>query len=589
MGKVRCSMEGKPSNSMQQESSSKMGMGASLIAAACAATMSSPAMALVDDRLSTEGTGLPFGLSNNLLGWILFGVFGLIWALYFIYTSSLEEDEESSNPIPITLSSHFLSNPNLKTLTSLSLSLHLTHTHTRRTFSTRAHSQNGAEPPTHYDFDLFTIGAGSGGVRASRFAAKFGASVAVCELPFSTISSDTTGGVGGTCVLRGCVPKKLLVYASKYSHDFEESHGFGWKYDVEPKHDWSTLMANKNAELQRLTGIYKNILKNSGVTLIEGRGKIVDPHTIDVDGKLYSARHILVSVGGRPFIPEIPGSEYSIDSDAALDLPSKPKKIAIVGGGYIALEFAGIFNGLTSEIRDFVAEQMSVRGIELHTEESPQAIIKAADGSLSLKTNKGTVEGFLTLDVVLGRWLMNTPCTSVPSIWAVGDVTDRLNLTPVALMEGGALAKTLFQNEPTKPDYRSVPSAVFSQPPIGQVGLTEEQAIQEYGDVDIFTANFRPLKATLSGLPDRVLMKLVVCAKTSKVLGLQMCGEDSPEIVQGFAVAVKAGLTKADFDATVGVHPTAGEEFVTMRNPTRKIRKTSEGKMDSEAKATAGV
>ncbi|GMY16745.1 glutathione reductase, chloroplastic [Fagus crenata] len=533
-----------------------------------------------------------------------------------------------SIPIPITLSSHFLSNPNLKTLTPLSLSLHLTPTHTRRNFSTRAHSQNGAEPPTHYDFDLFTIGAGSGGVRASRFAAKFGASVAVCELPFSTISSDTTGGVGGTCVLRGCVPKKLLVYASKYSHDFEESHGFGWKYDVEPKHDWSTLMANKNAELQRLTGIYKNILKNSAVTLIEGRGKIVDPHTIDVDGKLYSARHILVSVGGRPFIPEIPGSEYAIDSDAALDLPSKPKKIAIVGGGYIALEFAGIFNGLTSEvhvfirqkkvlrgfdeeIRDFVAEQMSVRGIELHTEESPQAIIKAADGSFSLKTNKGTVEGFshvmfatgrrpntknLGLETVGVKMTKNGAIevdeysrTSVPSIWAVGDVTDRLNLTPVALMEGGALAKTLFQNEPTKPDYRSVPSAVFSQPPIGQVGLTEEQAIQEYGDVDIFTANFRPLKATLSGLPDRVLMKLVVCAKTSKVLGLQMCGEDSPEIVQGFAVAVKAGLTKADFDATVGVHPTAGEEFVTMRNPTRKIRKTSEGKMDSEAKATAGV
>lgn len=418
------------------------------------------------------------------------------------------------------------------------------------------------------------------------------------------------------------------MYASKYSHDFEESHGFGWKYDVEPKHDWSTLMANKNAELQRLTGIYKNILKNSGVTLIEGRGKIVDPHIIDVDGKLYSARHILVSVGGRPFIPEIPGSEYAIDSDAALDLPSKPKKIAIVGGGYIALEFAGIFNGLTTEvhvfirqkkvlrgfdeeIRDFVAEQMSVRGIELHTEESPQAIIKAADGSLSLKTNKGTVEGFshvmfatgrrpntknLGLETVGVKMTKNGAIevdeysrTSVPSIWAVGDVTDRLNLTPVALMEGGALAKTLFQNEPTKPDYRSVPSAVFSQPPIGQVGLTEEQAIQEYGDVDIFTANFRPLKATLSGLPDRVLMKLVVCAKTSKVLGLQMCGEDSPEIVQGFAVAVKAGLTKADFDATVGVHPTAGEEFVTMRNPTRKIRKTSEGKMDSEAKATAGV
>lgn len=389
-------------------------------------------------------------------------------------------------------------------------------------------------------------------------------------------------------------------------------------------------MANKNAELQRLTGIYKNVLRNAGVTLIEGRGKIVDPHTVDVDGKLYSARHILVSVGGRPFVPEIPGREYAIDSDAALDLPSKPEKVAIIGGGYIALEFAGIFNGLSSdvhvfirqkkvlrgfdeEIRDFVGEQMSLRGVEFHTEESPQAIQKLSDGSLSLKTNKGTEEGFshimfatgrrpntknLGLEAVGVKLIKNGAIevdefsqTSVPSIWAVGDVTDRINLTPVALMEGAALAKTLFLNEPTKPDYRAVPSAVFSQPPIGQVGLTEEQAIQEYGDVDIFTANFRPLKATLSGLPDRVFMKLIVCAKTNRVLGLHMCGEESPETVQGFAVAVKAGLTKADFDATVGIHPTSAEEFVTMRTPTRKIRRgpSEEGKKDSDAKAAAGV
>ncbi|GKU86433.1 hypothetical protein SLEP1_g959 [Rubroshorea leprosula] len=432
------------------------------------------------------------------------------------------------------------------------------------------------------------------------------------------------------CVLRGCVPKKLLVYASKFAHEFDESNGFGWKYDTEPKHDWSTLMANKNAELRRLTGIYKNILNNAGVTLIEGRGKVVDPHTIDVDGKLYSARNILISVGGRPFIPDIPGSEYAIDSDAALDLPSKPEKIAIVGGGYIAVEFAGIFNGLTTEvhvfirqkkvlrgfdeeIRDFVAEQMSLRGIQFHTEESPQAILNSADGSLSLKTNKGTVDGFshimfatgrrpntknLGLETVGVKMTKNGAIevdeysrTSVPSIWAVGDVTDRINLTPVALMEGGALAKTLFNNEPTKPDYRAVPSAVFSQPPIGQVGLTEEQATQKYGDVDVYTANFRPLKATLSGLPDRVFMKLIVCANTDKVIGLHMCGEDAAEIVQGFAIAVKAGLTKADFDATVGIHPTSAEEFVTMRTPTRKIRSSasSEGMKDHGHKATAGV
>ncbi|KAF3574088.1 hypothetical protein F2Q69_00061837 [Brassica cretica] len=425
------------------------------------------------------------------------------------------------------------------------------------------------------------------------------------------------------CVLRGCVPKKLLVYASKYTHEFEDSHGFGWKYDTEPSHDWSTLIANKNAELQRLTGIYKNILNNANVKLIEGRGKVIDPHTVDVDGKIYTTRNILIAVGGRPFIPDIPGREFAIDSDAALDLPSKPKKIAIVGGGYIALEFAGIFNGLNSEVhvfirqkkvlrgfdedvRDFVGEQMSLRGIEFHTEESPEAIIKAGDGSFSLKTSKGTVDGFSHVMFATGRkpntknlGLENVGVklakngaievdeysrTSVPSIYAVGDVTDRINLTPVALMEGMALAKTLFQNDPTKPDYRAVPCAVFSQPPIGTVGLTEEQAIEQYGDIDVFTSNFKPLKATLSGLPDRVFMKLIVCANTNKVLGVHMCGEDSPEIIQGFGVAVKAGLTKADFDATVGVHPTAAEEFVTMRTPTRKIRKES-----SEAAATRSL
>ncbi|CAL9750804.1 unnamed protein product [Musa acuminata subsp. burmannicoides] len=484
----------------------------------------------------------------------------------------------------------------------------------RRRLATRASADggNGAPDPRQFDFDLFTIGAGSGGVRASRFAATYGAKVAICELPFSTISSESAGGVGGTCVLRGCVPKKLLVYSSKYSHEFEESRGFGWTYEADPMHDWSTLIANKNAELQRLTGIYKNILQNSGVTLIEGRGKIVDPHTVDVDGKHYTARHILISVGGRPNLPDIPGIEHAIDSDAALDLPSKPEKIAIVGGGYIALEFAGIFNGLKSEvhvfirqkkvlrgfdeeIRNFVSEQMSLRGIEFHTEETPQAILKSSDGLLSLRTNKETVDGFSHIMFATGR-RPNTKNlgledvgvelakngailvdeysqTSVDSIWAVGDATDRLNLTPVALMEGGAFAKTVFGKEPTVPDYRAVPSAVFCQPPIGQVGLTEEQAIQEYGDVDIYTANFRPLKATLSGLPDRVFMKLIVCSSTNKVLGVHMCGEDSPEIIQGIAIAVKAGLTKADFDSTVGIHPTSAEEFVTMRSPTRKIRK----------------
>ncbi|KAL5218340.1 hypothetical protein ABZP36_019024 [Zizania latifolia] len=477
-------------------------------------------------------------------------------------------------------------------------------------------SPNGASSEGEYDYDLFTIGAGSGGVRASRFASTlYGARAAICEMPFATVASDDLGGVGGTCVLRGCVPKKLLVYGSKYSHEFEESHGFGWTYETDPKHDWSTLIANKNTELQRLVGIYKNILNNSGVTLIEGRGKIVDPHTVSVDGKLYTAKNILIAVGGRPSMPNIPGIEHVIDSDAALDLPSKPEKIAIVGGGYIALEFAGIFNGLKSEVhvfirqkkvlrgfdeevRDFIAEQMSLRGITFHTEQSPQAISKSNDGLLSLKTNKETIGGFTHVMFATGR-RPNTKNlgleeigvkmdnngaivvdeysrTSVDSVWAVGDVTDRVNLTPVALMEGGAFAKTVFGGESTKPDYRAVPSAVFSQPPIGQVGLTEEQAIEEYGDVDVYISNFRPLRATLSGLPDRVLMKLIVCASTNKVVGVHMCGDDAPEIIQGIAIAVKAGLTKQDFDATIGIHPTSAEEFVTMRNATRKVRSTTD-------------
>ncbi|RWW38402.1 hypothetical protein BHE74_00056362 [Ensete ventricosum] len=348
-----------------------------------------------------------------------------------------------------------------------------------RRLATRAGANggNGSVDPRQFDFDLFTIGAGSGGVRASRFAATYGAKVAICELPFSTISSESAGGVGGTCVLRGCVPKKLLVYSSKYSHEFEESRGFGWTYEADPMHDWSTLIANKNAELQRLTGIYKNILQNSGVTLIEGRGKIVDPHTVDVDGKHYTARHILISVGGRPNLPDIPGIEHAIDSDAALDLPSKPEKIAIVGGGYIALEFAGIFTGLKSEVHVFIRQKKVLRGFDEEVR-----------------------NGLFVYD-------------------------------------------------------RAVPSAVFSQPPIGQVGLTEEQVRQF-----LLAMIIRPLKATLSGLPDRVFMKLILTRLDFYML-------------QGIAIAVKAGLTKADFDSTVGIHPTSAEELVTMRSPTRKIRK----------------
>ncbi|KAH7442433.1 hypothetical protein KP509_03G088200 [Ceratopteris richardii] len=462
-----------------------------------------------------------------------------------------------------------------------------------------------------FDFELITIGAGSGGVRASRFAANLGAKVAVVELPFATISSDQTGGLGGTCVIRGCVPKKLLVYGSKFSHDIEESRGFGWSFESEPKHDWATLIAQKNAELRRLLGVYKNILSSAGVTIIEGRGKIVDKHTVEVNGKKYSAKRILLAVGGRAVVPDIPGKEFAITSDEALDLPSQPKKIGIVGGGYIALEFAGIFNGLGSEvhvfirgnkvlrgydeeIRDFLADQMTLRGINFHFEESPLAIEKSSDGLLSLRTNKGMERSFSHILFGTGR-RPNTKNlgleeagvgldengaivvdeysrTNVDSIWAVGDVTNRVNLTPVALMEGGAFARTVFGGEDIKPDHVNVATAVFTQPPVGCVGLTEEKAIEKYGDIDVYTTNFRPMKATLSGLPDRTLMKIVVDATTDKVIGVHMCGDDCPEITQGIAIAVNAGVTKAQFDATVGIHPTSAEELVTMRTPTRKIR-----------------
>lgn len=483
---------------------------------------------------------------------------------------------------------------------------------------------NGGSIDSEYDYDLVAIGAGSGGVRAARFAAQFGARVAICELPFATISSDETGGVGGTCVLRGCVPKKLLVYASSFSHDFDSSQGFGWSYDTEPVHDWKTLISNKNVELKRLTGVYKSLLQKSNVTLLEGRGKIVDAHTIEVKGKRYGAKHILVSVGGRATVPKMPGSELVITSDEALDLPSRPNKICIVGGGYIALEFAAIFRGLGTEvhvfvrqpkvlrgfdeeIRDFVAQQMSTQGVVFHFGESPTAIEKNSDRSLTLVTTNGSERadtvmfatgrapntknlGLESVGVKLSKQgaieVDEYSQTNVDSIWAIGDVTNRMNLTPVALMEGMALAKTIFGNEPTKPDYSFIPSAVFTQPPIGTVGYTEEKAIEEFGDIDVYTSSFRPMKVTLSGLPEKTFVKIIVDATTDKVVGIHMCGDGSPEIMQGFAVAVKAGLTKKQFDSTVGIHPTSAEELVTMRTPTREIRRKSD---QSQAKKEEAV
>jgi glutathione reductase (NADPH) len=458
---------------------------------------------------------------------------------------------------------------------------------------------------------MFTIGAGSGGVRGSRFATGFGAKVAVAELPFATKASLTTGGVGGTCVLRGCVPKKLLVYGSEFSKEFEDCNGFGWDEFEKPQHNWKKLIAAKNNELERLTGIYKRILANNNVELVEGRGKIVDKNTVEVDGKRFTTKYIMIATGGLPFVPDIPGKDLVITSDDALDLPVMPKKVAVVGAGYIAVEFAGIFKsfgadvslyfrgdkilrGFDMEVRDFLTEQIQEKGINVVPKTVPVEVIEGEDGRKGVVTSAGgEVEWFDEVMYATGRvpnildlGLDNAGVetnergviqvddysqTNVPNIYAVGDVTDRINLTPVALMEGMAVANTLFNGKPTKPDHEYVASAVFSQPPVGSVGYSEEDALEKFGNLKIFTSSFRPLKNTISGSTEKSFMKIIVDSASDRVVGVHMVGEDSAEIMQGIAIAVKMGATKADFDATIGIHPTAAEEFVTMRSATREV------------------
>ena len=377
-----------------------------------------------------------------------------------------------------------------------------------------------------------------------------------------------------------------------------------------PSHDWAALIAAKNKEVQRLNGVYQKILGNAKVTYIEGRGRVVDPHTVEVGGQRYTAKNILIATGGRSSVPDIPGKELGIASDDALELPALPKSIVIVGAGYIALEFACIFAGYGSQVdvvyrgdlplrgfdqdvQRFVADSLAAKGIRLRPGESP-ASVSGAPGALTLHTAGG---GAYPAEVVMfatGR-APNTrglglealgvrlkkggaidvdeySRTAVPSIWAVGDVTDRINLTPVALMEGMALAATLFKGAPTKPDYENVPAAVFLQPPVGTVGLTEAQAVERVGDVDIYLTTFKPMKFSLAGRDEKYLMKLVVDAKSDKVLGVHIVGTDAPEMLQGFAVALKCGATKKQFDSCVGIHPTSAEEMVTMRSVTRQIR-----------------
>tara|TARA_R110001583_G_scaffold66117_3_gene190491 strand:+ start:14658 stop:16028 length:1371 start_codon:yes stop_codon:yes gene_type:complete len=449
---------------------------------------------------------------------------------------------------------------------------------------------------TEYDYDLFVIGAGSGGVRAARMSAGFGAKVAIAESRY----------LGGTCVNVGCVPKKLFSYAAHYREDFNDAKGFGWSSAVEPI-DWPTLRDNKTREIERLNGIYGNLLSNAGVELLNGHASFVDAHTLSVDGKKYTAKRILIAVGGWPFIPDIPGREFAISSNEVFYLDTLPKHAVVVGGGYIATEFAGILHGLGVEVdqiyrrdlflrgfdmemREQLAEEMRNKGVKLRFNENVTRIEKEGDRyRLSLENG----ESMLTDQVLYatgrkplleGLGLENTGVrlndkgyiavdatfqTSEPSVYAVGDVTGGMELTPVALAEGMNLAKRLYKGESKLVDYNFIPTAIFSQPNLATVGYSEEEARDKFTDIAVFTSRFTHLKHTLSGNKTKTLLKLIVDKASDKVVGAHMLGDEAGEIIQGLAVAIKAGATKADFDSTIGIHPTVAEEFVTMREASR--------------------
>ncbi|MDC6383167.1 glutathione-disulfide reductase [Pseudomonas graminis] len=449
-----------------------------------------------------------------------------------------------------------------------------------------------------YDFDLFVIGAGSAGVRAARFSAGFGARVAVAESRY----------LGGTCVNVGCVPKKLMVYGAHYSEDFEQAKGYGWS-SGEAHFDWPTLIANKNREISRLNGVYRKLLDNSGVTLMEGHARLRGPHEVEINGQVHTAEHIMIATGGWPQVPDIPGREHAITSNEVFFLEQMPKRVVVVGGGYIAVEFASIFNGLGADVslmyrgelflrgfdesvRNHLHEELAKREMDIRFKTEINSIEKLADGTLQLSLNDGSSFntdcvfyatgrrpmldnlGMDTVNVELddkGFIKVNGDYQSTePSIIAVGDIIGRVQLTPVALAEGMAVARRLFKPEQYRPvDYRHIPTAVFSLPNIGTVGLTEAEATKDGYEVQVFESKFRPMKLSLTDNQERTLMKLVVDAKTDRVLGCHMVGPDAGEIIQSLAIALKAGATKQIFDDTIGVHPTAAEEFVTMRTPAR--------------------
>jgi len=448
-----------------------------------------------------------------------------------------------------------------------------------------------------YDYDFFVIGAGSGGVRSSRMAATYGAKVGLCE----------DYRVGGTCVIRGCVPKKLYVYASEYSSAFKDAEGFGWSAE-RPTLNWQKLVGNKENEITRLEGLYGQNLDNHDVEIIKARGKLLDNHTIELTdengSRTVTADKILIATGGWPSFPEIPGIEYAISSNEAFDLPELPKRITVVGGGYIAVEFAGIFNGLgveTSllyrgeeilrgfdlEIRSKLREEMIKKGIDvrIHTnvdeikKDGDQFVLTLSDGNematdlVMYATGRKANTAGIGLDELGVEMHENGDIivdknykTSVDNIFAVGDVIGGMQLTPIAIKEGAALAATQFNDISTTVNYDHIPTAIFSQPPIGTVGLSEEDAREKYGDdLKVFRSEYKSMKFTLAGRDERSLIKMLVDGKTDKVIGAHMIGPDSAEIIQGIAVAIKCGATKAQFDDTVAVHPSSAEEFVLMK------------------------
>ena len=444
-----------------------------------------------------------------------------------------------------------------------------------------------------YDFDLFTIGGGSGGVRASRVSAGYGAKVAIAE----------SGRFGGTCVNVGCIPKKLFSYAAHVREDFEVARSFGWTTG-EPRFDWATLLANKDREIARLNGVYERVLSLAGVEIMRARATLVDPHTVEIGGRRFCARHILLATGSWPKVPEIPGREHAITSNEAFHLERLPRRALLIGGGYIAVEFASIFNGLGVQttlsyrgrrlLRGFDAElgerlgaEMTAKGVKIRFGGEPLRIARRGDGSLEVELSDGSREAADLVMFATGRHPNSANLgleaagvelaadgtvivdkysrTSVDSIHAIGDLTNRLNLTPVATAEAMWLARTLFHNEPTAVDHDNVPTAIFSNPNVATVGLSEERAREKFGAVDVYKASFRALKLTLGEKSERTFMKLVVDRASQKVVGAHMVGADAGEVIQGIAIAVKLGATKAQFDATIGIHPTAAEEFVTLR------------------------